>query len=314
MSPSLITVAIPTYDGAAHVGEAIRGILAQEGVEFNLIVVDDRSEDETLEVVRASAGDRARVETNSERLGLAGNWNRCASLCQTPLLSIFHQDDVMRPGHLKAHVKTLEIDDRVGLVASASVVIDAQGGPVPPRIVSPGGLGPVDLIFKPGQLAAKMTTGNPLRCSAVSLSKAAFDDAHGFDARYRYVVDWEFWLRVSRKWRVAWLAAPSVMVRWHEASETRRFKVGTDDLDETARLVEELFHVDLDGEQNLESLRRSARTRLARAYLNRAWEAHKDGRGDLMRASLRKGLGQSPRIFAMIATDPRLWAMALRAR
>jgi glycosyltransferase involved in cell wall biosynthesis len=72
----LLTVAVPTCNGAAHIAQAIRSILSQERVDFELVVSDDRSDDDTLTVVRKAAGDRARVEVNSERLGLAGNWNR----------------------------------------------------------------------------------------------------------------------------------------------------------------------------------------------------------------------------------------------
>src|SRR4051794_14132307 len=75
-----MTVAIPTCNGARHLAVALRGILAQEGVEFELVVSDDRSEDESLAIVRAEAGDRARVFVNGERLGLAGNWNRCLAI------------------------------------------------------------------------------------------------------------------------------------------------------------------------------------------------------------------------------------------
>ena len=102
-----MTVAIPTCNGASHVAEAIRGILAQEGVAFELVISDDRSDDDTLALVRRAAGDRARIEVNSERLGLAGNWNRCAALARTPIVAIFHQDDVMLAGHLSAHVSSI---------------------------------------------------------------------------------------------------------------------------------------------------------------------------------------------------------------
>ena len=96
-----------------------------------LLVSDDRSDDSTLEVVRAVGGDRVRVAVNGERLGLAGNWNRCAAMCRTPLLAIFHQDDVMEPGHLAAHAAVLARDETIGLVAGASTVIDELGRPVP---------------------------------------------------------------------------------------------------------------------------------------------------------------------------------------
>ncbi len=301
-----LTVAIPTYNGAAHVALALRSIIRQDDVAFELIVSDDHSDDDTLAVVRATAGDRALIDAHGERLGLAGNWNRCAARCRTPLLAIFHQDDIMKTGHLKAHVAALAADDRLGLVASASEVIDERGGLVPPTVVEPGGLGPEDRCFNPGTLASAMSLGNPLRCSAVTIRLAAFTDAGGFDASYRYVLDWDFWLRVSRRWGVAWLSTPTVQVRWHTASETHRLKTGTADLDETSRFLEHLFAVDLKDRADAARLRRAADLRLSRAFLNRAYEALHAGDSKLARDCLRRAVRRSPRVITSVLGDPRL--------
>ncbi|MGP0067034.1 MAG: glycosyltransferase [Isosphaeraceae bacterium] len=306
MAEPILTVAVPTCNGAAHLAEAIRSIVAQDGVALDLVVSDDRSDDETIDVVRAAAGDRVRIEINPERLGLAGNWNRCVALSRTPIVAVFHQDDVMEPGHLAAHTRAFEADERVGLVASASEVIDDRGETVPETVVGRGGLGPVDRILAPGELAPEMTAGNLLRCSAVTLRRAAFDDLGGFDASYRYVLDWEFWLRVSRRWKVAWLARPTVRVRWHAASETHRFKTSTADLDETVRVLEELFAIDLKDRPDAGVLRRAADGRLARAFLNRAHDALRAGRTDLARDALRRGVRLSPSLLGTILRDPRL--------
>src|SRR5262249_44589377 len=142
-SSPILTVAVPTCNGAAHLAEALGSILGQQGVAFELLVSDDRSDDQTLEVVRAVAGDRARIAVNAERLGLAGNWNRGAAMCRTPLIAIFHQDDVMEPCHLAAHAAALISDETIGLVAGASTVIDERGRSVPANVVDRGGLGPV---------------------------------------------------------------------------------------------------------------------------------------------------------------------------
>ena len=171
MAEPILTVAVPTCNGAAHLAEAIRSIVAQDGVALDLVVSDDRSDDETIDVVRAAAGDRVRIEINPERLGLAGNWNRCVALSRTPIVAVFHQDDVMEPGHLAAHTRAFEADERIGLVAGASEVIDDRGETVPETVVGRGGLGPVDRILAPGELAPEMTAGNLLRCSAVTLRR-----------------------------------------------------------------------------------------------------------------------------------------------
>jgi hypothetical protein len=172
--------------------------------------------------------------------------------------------------------------------------------------VERGGLGPVDRLYEPGELAGAMVGGNPLRCSAVTLRRAAFEDVGGFDPSFRYVVDWDFWLRLSRQWRVAWLARQSVRVRWHPASETHRFQAGTADLDETARLMETLFTVDLKDRPDVDRLRRAAGARLARAFLNRAHDALRAGRIELARNALRRGVRLAPGLIATILNSPRL--------
>ena len=283
--PVRLTVAIPTFNGARHLADTLRSILVQTGPAFDLLISDDRSEDETVAhaVALAGSGDRARVVVNSERLGLAGNWNQCVALSRTPLVAVFHQDDVMRPGHLAAHAAALAADPRIGVVASAADVIDDEGRPVPGSVVGRGSLGSVDRFFEPGAAVAAMSVENPLRCSAVTLCAEAHADVGGFDPTYRYVVDWDAWLRIARRWSLAWLARPTVGIRWHPASETHRFKTGTADLDEAARLVEAVFTQDGPRWPDASRLRRAADHRLARAFLNRAHDALKSGEAALAR-------------------------------
>ena len=303
---SILTVAVPTFNGARHLALALESVLAQQGASLQLLVSDDRSDDDTLEVVRTVAGDRARIRVNSERLGLAGNWNRCVELSCTPLVAIFHQDDVMSPGHVQAHAAAFEADERVGLACSAVVVIDEHGRPISPRVVNPGGLGPMNRLLGAGGLAQEMAAGNPLRCSAVTLRTAAHHDVGGFDPALHYVLDWDFWIRASRKWKVAWLARPTVQVRWHTGSESHRFKAGTADLDETARLVEQLLELDWKDRPDVAKLRHDANANLGRACLNRAFDALRAGRPELARDALRKGLKRSPVVIKAILRDPRL--------
>jgi len=305
-SAPLLTVAIPTCNGAVHLAETLHSILSQECEPFDLIVSDDCSEDETVPLVRAEAGERARIVVNERRLGLAGNWNQCVSRCETPLIAIVHQDDILGPGHLAAHRESFGRDNRIGLTCSASTVIDDQGGEVPANVIEPGGLGTADRIFDSEELFESMAIGNPLRCSAVTIRVAAHRDVGGFDPSYRYVVDWDFWFRVARHWRVAWLAMPTVKVRWHQASETHRFKTGRADLDETKRMLESLFLDDLPGRFALDRLRKKSERRLARAFLNRAHDALGSGQIDLARNCLSEAVRLSPQIVGVILADPRL--------
>lgn len=314
MSLPAITVAIPTCNGARHLAEALRSVVAQEGVDVQFIISDDRSDDDTLNVARAEVGDRARIEVNGERLGLAGNWNRCVALSQTPLVAVFHQDDRMRPDHLAAHVEAFgrAEGDAIGMVASAAGVIDAKGKPVPSSVVEPGGLGPLDdPIFAPGDLLRELAFSNPLRCSGVTLRASALIDVGGFDPSYRYAVDWDAWLRIAARYAVAWVAEVTVDIRWHPASETHRFKGGTADLDEIHRLLDRVHGPDASPLPGRRTIRKRADRRMARAWLNRAYDLGRAGQTQLARTCLRRAIGLDPGVLAVIAADPRLAARML---
>jgi len=315
----LLTVALPTCNGAAHLVDTLDSVLAQADVEFDLLVSDDRSDDETLELVREHAGTRARLVRNKERLGLAGNWNQCVTLCRTPWISIFHQDDVMKPGHLAWVLRQIErLGDasHTGLIAGPVEIIDDHSRRLSPKVIDPGGIrysAPLEQgvdfdDLPPGELTALLRWHNPLRCSAVVTSKAAHEDVGGFDPAYRYVVDWDFWYRVARRWGVCWKRGePGVQVRWHSASETHRFKTGIDDLEEAARLIDKLCEIERQDRGRHADPRRLASSRLARAFLNRSHEALRSGQTDLARTCLRRAVALSPTKVAVSAIlDPRL--------
>ena len=299
----LLTVAIPTCNGAAHLAEAIQSILSQEGSTFDLVVSDDRSDDETLAVVRTAAGDRARIEVNSERLGLAGNWNRCAALARTPLVAIFHQDDVMLPGHLSAHAASFAADSfdrpdrqRVGCDRRA------WSGGFARRWSSRGGwdrsTGSSSLVSSPRSMAA----GNPLRCSAVTLRVAALRERR----RLR--------LAVALRRRLGLLAAVIAKMAGRVAGTADRsspLASGQRDpslQDGAGRSRRDGAHAGNGSSGSISRmtpmstrLRRAAHHRLGRAFLNRAHDALRAGlpepgsRGPAPRVSIFTALDQDDR-------------------
>ena len=99
-----VSVCIPSYNGEAFIAEAITSVLAQNLQDFECLVVDDCSDDATLEIVNSLSDPKIRVCRNSTRLGLPGNWNRCLALARGEYICLFHQDDVMLPGNLEKKI------------------------------------------------------------------------------------------------------------------------------------------------------------------------------------------------------------------
>jgi glycosyltransferase involved in cell wall biosynthesis len=92
-----VSIAMATYNGARHLREQLDSFVAQTKQPDQLVITDDRSSDETVQIARdfaRTAPFEVRVEVNDCRLGVAANFNRALSLCDGDLVLLSDQDDV----------------------------------------------------------------------------------------------------------------------------------------------------------------------------------------------------------------------------
>ena len=95
MAPK-ISVCIPTYEYAHYIPFAIESILSQRFADFELIIVDDCSRDNTGEVVRRFQYDkRVLFERNERNLGLVANWNKCLAVAKGEYMKFVFADDML---------------------------------------------------------------------------------------------------------------------------------------------------------------------------------------------------------------------------
>jgi glycosyltransferase involved in cell wall biosynthesis len=98
MSP-LFSVCIPTYNGGKYLRECLDSIVAQTFADFEVLVVDDRSSDDTVAIAGeyAARDQRFRVIGNEHNLGAVRNWNKCISLATGEWVKFVFQDDLIAP-------------------------------------------------------------------------------------------------------------------------------------------------------------------------------------------------------------------------
>lgn len=123
MTAASVSVAMATYNGARFIEPQLESIAAQTRLPDELVVCDDQSSDDTVEILErfaARAPFAVRVERNSERLGFAGNFLRAGRLSRGDLIAWSDQDDVWMPEKLALCARELESDRAVTLVAHAS--------------------------------------------------------------------------------------------------------------------------------------------------------------------------------------------------
>lgn len=110
-----ITVLMPTYNVAPWVKESIDSVLAQTYTDFELLVLDDCSTDNTVEIVRSYGDPRIRIVEGEHNVGLSENLNRGISLSNTELLARMDGDDIAEPTWLERGVAVLDSHPDVGI-------------------------------------------------------------------------------------------------------------------------------------------------------------------------------------------------------
>ncbi|HMQ55971.1 MAG TPA: glycosyltransferase [Anaerolineae bacterium] len=220
---SSVSLCLPTYNGAAYLAEAIRSVLAQTFTDFEFIIVDDQSTDESATIARSFNDRRVTFHQNPTRLGLVENWNRCLDLARGEYVCIFHQDDVMLPHNLAAKVEALAQNPAAGLVYSNVYLIDADG-----RNLAESWFFPTtpshDFVESGSIFFERLLLGdNLVACPSVMVRRVGYEKRGRFDPRFRFTADLNMWLRLLLAYDIVYLAQPLVKYRWHHSNESHNF-------------------------------------------------------------------------------------------
>ena len=192
-----VSVCIPTYRGAATIGPAIESVLAQSQRDFELIVIDDGSPDETRATVERYSDPRIRYLRNEQNLGPQGNWNRCLEVARGQYFKLLPHDDLLHPKCLECQVAVLEADhdQRIALVFSARDVLGPDGRILARRGYPGGNEGRIGGAKAMRACVRRGTNllGEP---GAVLFRKSLADKVGAFDATNPYVIDLDYWFRL----------------------------------------------------------------------------------------------------------------------
>ena len=114
-----VSVLIPTYNSAAFLDDAIQSVLNQSFTDFELIIVDNCSTDNSKEVISKYTSDsRVRFYVNEKNIGSNGNFNRCFSLASGDYIKCLCSDDIFHLSLLEKFVAIMEAHPSVSLVSS----------------------------------------------------------------------------------------------------------------------------------------------------------------------------------------------------
>jgi len=201
-----VTVLSAIYKDAAFVRQAIESVLAQTFTDFELLIMNDASVDDSRTIAASYNDPRIRIVDNDHNLGLTKSLNRGLALARGELIARFDGNDVCFPQRLAKQVEFLDEHPDVAVVGVQSTIIDTAGNRIrraeTHRPTTQAGIRWCSIFDTP-----LIHSGVMYRRSVV------WDDLGGYDETFTVGQDNELWLRVGRKYRLANLDEKLMAVR-----------------------------------------------------------------------------------------------------
>src|SRR5579872_5478743 len=123
----LVSVIMSVRDGAATVGAAVRSVLMQTMPDWELIVIDDGSSDQSGAIIDGYADQRIRLFREPQSAGLAARLNQAVSLSRGEIIARMDADDICFPERLSRQVDRLREDTKLDLLGCGAVVFRSGG-------------------------------------------------------------------------------------------------------------------------------------------------------------------------------------------
>ncbi len=211
MTPPRVSVIVPVFNGERFLPTALEAILAQTFADFEVIAVDDGSTDATPAILAAAAARDPRVRV--ERLARSGHTRatrHAIDLARGELLAHCDHDDVWLPTRLERCVSYLDAHPDVAAVGTGATVVDAEDRP----------LGVIAHPCEPDEMARRLPDANAICHSSVLTRAAALRAVGGHREAFRHASDYDLWLRLSERFRLANLPDRLVRYRVHFGNMT----------------------------------------------------------------------------------------------
>ena len=206
-----VSVCVPVFNGAAFIRECIQSVLSQSFEDFELLIVDNGSTDNTIEVCSAFSDARIRIHRGSTNIGACRNFKKCFELARGELVLLLPCDDLLEPDCLTVLAAPLIADAQIGLAFGRTRVINSAGETLSEPCFAESG------FLNPDQaLNFIVNNFNPIQHPLVR--KSSYFQQGGFQKKYGCFLDIPVWTKITLSSKAIYLAAESTTcIRLHPA-------------------------------------------------------------------------------------------------
>jgi len=232
-----VSVCLPVYNGEQFLAETIRSVLDQTYRDFELVVLDNASTDQSGNIVRSFGDPRIRIERNRSTLPQAENWNRVVELTRGPLVKVVCADDLLHPRCLELQVAPMDADPGLAVVAARRHMIDEQSRVIVPRRGLSGLVG-----VRTGVEVARRVVrsgSNPIgESNNVLFRRDDFFTVGGWKTDRPNIMDLDLWLRLLQLGD--FLGLPETLAAFRIASDSVSSHNEEEIYEQQRMLIEEL--------------------------------------------------------------------------
>lgn len=211
-----VSVIIPAYNAAGYLPAAINSVIAQTYQDWEIIVVDDGSSDDTRSVM-AAYKDRLKDRINcihQLNAGPSAARNSGIRNAQGEFIALLDADDLWLPSRLERSVKELDRDAGVGLVHARVARVNQQGFVIDEPYANHK--------YLSGRISQHIYTRRAhILCCTVTFRKSAIDATNAFDETLPAAEDRDLWFRIAQKNKVAYIDEMLAQYRLTPASLTK---------------------------------------------------------------------------------------------
>lgn len=218
MTPK-VSFVVPCYKLAHLLGECVESILSQTYREFEVLIMDDCSPDNTREVAQSFTDSRVKYIRNQQNLGHLPNYNKGIELARGEYIWLISADDrLRRPYLLERYVRLLEDHPTVGYVFCPGVRL-RNGQELGTLDYSVHGA--YDAIFDGRKFFTQLVKANTIIAASALVRRQCYEKVSMFPLNMPWAGDWYLWCVFALKFDVGYLAEPMVCYREHELSMTK---------------------------------------------------------------------------------------------
>ena len=272
------SIVIPAYNAHKYIAATIDSVLAQDYLDYEIIVVNDGSKDNTLAIVNTFKNDKLRVYTQ-DNAGVSAARNRAISLARAPYIYFLDADDILAKDALGRCIRAIKENDQAIAVYGEALTFE-----------DPTDLDNIDIYNQPafnqrpsGNILSDIISHNCIACgSVIMVKKAALKQTALFSTDIRLGEDWALWVELATHGEFIYLPSPVIcFYRQHPASAARTLALSDNEMDPAIDYIFNLEKVkQVFNEEDLGKLKNQAKAGAycytAQEYLkNRAFQPAK---------------------------------------